>query len=205
MPTKRPPRAGKHDTDAISAEAAPDVGPTLRALRDSRGLSLEKLAQLTGVSRAMLGQIELGQSVPTIKTMWRISKALDVPFSSLIQKQDGPQAMLLPLQNAKLLTNREGTFTSRALFPFGEPRKVEFYEIQIKAKSSESAEAHAAGTVENLVVSKGHIQIEVGDEVYDLNKGDALVFEADRPHVYKNPSENDALFYMVVTYTTPTA
>ena len=50
-----------------STDLAPVVGGNLRRLRTRRGLSLERLAQSSGVSRAMLGQIELGQSAPTIK------------------------------------------------------------------------------------------------------------------------------------------
>src|SRR5437763_15311208 len=66
-------------------DLAPVVGANLRRLRMRRGLSLEKLAQKSGVSRAMLGQIELGQSAPTINVLWKIARALDVTFATLIQ------------------------------------------------------------------------------------------------------------------------
>jgi transcriptional regulator with XRE-family HTH domain len=60
------------------------VGENLRRLRTERGLSLERLARQTGVSRSMLGQIELGQSAPTIKLLWRIASGLGVDFSELL-------------------------------------------------------------------------------------------------------------------------
>src|SRR5262245_47190505 len=71
-------------SDKTSADLAPVVGANLRRLRVQRGLSLEKLAQSSGVSRAMLGQIELGRSAPTINVLWKIARALDVTFSALI-------------------------------------------------------------------------------------------------------------------------
>src|SRR5579871_1235604 len=67
-----------------SADLAPVVGRNLRKLRTQRGLSLERLAKGSGVSRAMLGQIELGQSAPTINVLWKIARALGIPFSALI-------------------------------------------------------------------------------------------------------------------------
>src|SRR5688500_15968207 len=66
------------------AEEMPEIGTNLRQLRADQGLTLDRLAQMAGVSRAMLGQIELGQSTPTIKTLWKISRALELPFSALI-------------------------------------------------------------------------------------------------------------------------
>ena len=66
-----------------ATDLAPVVGANLRRLRTKRGLSLERLSQLSGVSRAMLGQIELGQSAPTINVLWKISRALEVTFSAL--------------------------------------------------------------------------------------------------------------------------
>src|SRR5438552_16590882 len=71
-----------------TADLAPVVGANLRRLRMRRGLSLEKLAQKSGVSRAMLGQIELGQSAPTINVLWKIARALDVTFATLIQARE---------------------------------------------------------------------------------------------------------------------
>jgi len=165
-----------------------------------RGLSLEKLSRQSGVSRAMLGQIELGQSAPTINVLWKISTALGVPFSALISSRSVGSVSVLRSDQAKKLTSHDGAFTSRALFPFDEPRRVEFYELRLSARGVEQADPHAPGTVENLVVSRGNVEIEVGGAAYALGPGDAVVFEADAPHVYRNPGEAEALMYLVMTY-----
>ena len=52
------------------------IGRELKSLRQSRGLTLDELAALTGVSKPMLGQIERGQSSPTINTLWKKSAAV---------------------------------------------------------------------------------------------------------------------------------
>src|SRR5262245_30440000 len=75
---------GESAATESAADLAPVVGRNLRRLRVRRGLSLERLAQKSRVSRAMLGQIELGQSAPTINVLWKIARALGVTFSALI-------------------------------------------------------------------------------------------------------------------------
>src|SRR4051812_37554439 len=90
------PRSHEVASDAASADMMPIVGGNLRNLRKERALSLEALAKSSGVSRAMLGQIELGQSVPTINVLWKISRALGVTFSALITTQSTSTTTVLP-------------------------------------------------------------------------------------------------------------
>lgn len=185
---------------ATSRDLTPVVGGNLRRLRSQRGLSLERLSQVSGVSRAMLGQIELGQSAPTINVLWKISSALGVPFSALISSRSSGGLHVLRAEQAKLLTSHDGSFTSRALFPFDEPRRVEFYELRLAPGGVERADAHNPGTTENLVVAKGAVEIEVEGRKEQLGAGDAMVFEADVPHVYRSRSDGESVLYLVMTY-----
>jgi transcriptional regulator with XRE-family HTH domain len=182
------------------SDLTPVVGTNLRRLRGQRGLSLERLSRLSGVSRAMLGQIELGQSAPTINVLWKIASALGVPFSGLISARQEGGLHVLRAEQAKLLTSHDGTFASRALFPFDEPRRVEFYQLTLKPGAAEKADAHNPGTTENLVVARGSVEIEVGGRVEALRQGDAIVFEADVPHVYRSTSADETVMYLVMTY-----
>jgi transcriptional regulator with XRE-family HTH domain len=193
--TPAPPGAAPESTDL-----APVVGGNLRRLRTRRGLSLERLAQISGVSRAMLGQIELGQSAPTINVLWKIARALEVTFSALISARTQSGALVLRASDAKILTSKDRTFTSRALFPFDEPRRVEFYELRLAAGSVEEADAHPPGTSENLVVTAGSLEIDVAGDTHRLEPGDSILFEADTPHAYRNPGRVETVMYLVMTY-----
>src|SRR5580692_9910609 len=195
-------RAPQREADSERAdEVPPALGPNLRRLRSRRGLSLERLARRSGVSRAMLSQIELGQSAPTINLLWKIARALEVPFSSLIDRSTERAAVVLPARSGKLLANQDGTFTSRALFPFDERRnRTEFYELRLKAAGQEQAAPHPPGTTENLVLTAGAVEIEVDDVAHRLNVGDAILFSADVPHSYRNPGSAEAVMYLVMTY-----
>lgn len=203
-PPAEPGNAPDWAYEVASPEAAPDlapiVGKNLRRLRMQRGLSLERLAKASGVSRAMLGQVELGQSAPTINVLWKISHALGVPFSALITQTGGSGTRILRAEESKRLTSHDGSFSSRALFPFDEPRRTEFYELHLKAGATEKADAHPAGTVENLVVAQGTVEIESGGQRHLLAPGDAIVFEADTSHSYRNPGHHEAVMFLVMTY-----
>ncbi|GGF25376.1 transcriptional regulator [Aliidongia dinghuensis] len=183
-----------------AAELAAIVGRNLRRLRTRRGYSLERLAKLSGVSRGMLGQIELGRSAPTIGLLWKIATALDVTFATLTAADAAGGTAVLRLDQAKILSSSQGRFTSRALFPFDGERRVEFYEIRIAPGHEEAALAHAPGTMENLTVSQGRLELFDGEESHLLNTGDAILFEAGRPHRYRNPDDTETVVYLVMTY-----
>ncbi len=188
------------DSAQLGSDLTATVGANLRRLRLQRGLSLERLSRACGVSRAMLSQIELGQSAPTINVLWKISNALGVTFAALVQARAEAALAVLRAVGAKRLTSASGAFSSRALFPFDEPRRVEFYELRLAARGSEEAGAHPPGTVENLVVVEGGVEIEVSGRREVLGPGDSIVFEADAPHAYRNHGDGEAVMYLVMSY-----
>ena len=192
--------ATSDDANDTPADLTPIVGANLRRLRVKRGLSLERMAKASGVSRAMLGQIELGHSTPTINVVWKIARAFDVSFATLITEHAASSTALVLRDRAKLLTSHDGSFTSRALFPFDEPRNVEFYELNLAPNSAEEADPHPVGTTENLVVTSGELELIVGKIRHRLQTGDAIFFEADVPHAYRNPTNTPLTMYLVMSY-----
>ena len=77
---------------------------------------------------------------------------------------------------------------------------MEFYQLTLTPGGVERADAHAPGTIENLVVSEGSVEIEVGGRKELLGAGDAIVFEADVPHVYRNLAGGETVMYLVMVY-----
>jgi transcriptional regulator with XRE-family HTH domain len=195
--------AEKHGDAGASEEASdltPVVGMNLKRFRSERGLSLERLSKASGVSRAMLGQIELGQSTPTINVLWKVARALGVPFSALISQSNAPATTVMEASRARILRSRDGGFSSRALFPTDRPRNVEFYELRLAPHALEEADPHPPGTSENLVVTAGTVEIAANGEKRLLQAGDAILFDADTPHSYRNTAGVDAVMYLVMTY-----
>jgi transcriptional regulator with XRE-family HTH domain len=191
------------ETADIDISAA--VAGNLKRLRAERDLTLDQLSEASGVSRAMLNQIETGKSVPTIATLWKVAAGLHLPFQQLIAVEAGPKSVVLRRKDAKVLANAEGSFSSRALFPFdGGPRTSEFYELSIAPGGTERAAPHARGTREQLVVVKGRAAVEIAGVRHELAERDAIGFDADVPHAYLNPdARREALLYLVMTYADP--
>lgn len=176
------------------------VSRNLKQLRIRRGLTLEALAKLSGVSRGMLSQIELGRSIPTISLLWKVAHALGVRFAALTSDTGPNETTVMRGSEARILSSPDGAFTSRALFPFHAAGRVEFYKITLDGNAEEASDPHPAGTIENLALAVGHIEIIVDGSSYILDTDDAISFEADVPHCYRNIGSARAIMYVVLSY-----
>lgn len=199
------PRAAAVEMGDTPVEAEPEldalVGTNLKAERTARGLSLDELAREAGVSRTLLGQVELGRTMPSIGVIWKIAQALGVPFSTLLASS-APRVgtTVTHRDKAKKLTSADGRFSSRALYPLGDGHAAEFYELWMAPHSREDAEPHRPGTRENLIVVSGKLELQVAGEVHHLERGDCVNFSADQPHSYINRSAEECWMYLVMNY-----
>jgi rhodanese-related sulfurtransferase/transcriptional regulator with XRE-family HTH domain len=202
-------KAATMTATATATESAPEpgldavVGDNLKRERAARGWSLDDLAREAGISRTLLGQIELGRATPSIGVVWKIAAALGVHFATLLS-QPAPRigTTLSKREAAKKLTSADGRVTSRALFPPGDAGAAEFYELWLAPHSREDAEPHRPGTRENLIVASGRLELKIGSETLQLHKGDAVNFAADQPHSYVNLGGEECWLYLVMNYAT---
>ena len=185
--------------------AAPEldavVGSNVKELRTQRGYSLDVLAGLSGVGRQTLGQIELGRTVPSLGTLWKIARAFDVPFAALLARPGTTETRVFRHASAKRIVGADGRFSTRALFSPDDKHSFEFYELWLAGHGREDAEPHAPGTRENLVVNAGRLVLEIGGERHELARGDAIEFTADVPHAYVNPASEECWANLVMTYS----
>lgn len=193
---------------AQGSDLAQYVGANLKRLRAERGLSLDRCAGTTGLTRAILARLEQGQGEVAIDIVWKIARAFDVPFSHLISRPDQTPTQVLRAAESNLLASATGALRSRPLQHFhastgGPSRQIEFYELSLLGHSSEDADPHPHGTIEHLVVTSGALEIEIGDELHQLGTGDSILFQADQAHLYRNPAAEPALLYLVMTYPAP--
>lgn len=192
------PSLEEKESSSPEPDLKPIVGANLRRIRVRRGLSLERLAQASGVSRAMLSQIELGHSTPTITVLWKVARSLQIPFSAFLTDPSPPCATLLRREDATHFPSSSGALRSRPLFPPFASRQSEFYELTLPASKREELHPLPPGTTENLVVNQGVIQVHLEGVSHRLEAGDALYFQADVPHAYENLLPTAALLYLVL-------
>lgn len=164
------------------------ISKTLKHLRKERGWSLDRLAQETGVSKAMLGQIEREESSPTIATLWKIATGLDVPFSTFIAKL------------AKTIHPNEPKIKVLPLFPYDESLKMEIFLIELLPGCEHLSTPHKSGVIEHVIVATGNMEILVDGSWKALRQGEAIRFCADQPHGYRNNSQEIAVIHDIIHY-----
>ncbi len=177
----------------------------LRTLRRARGWSLDCAAQETGVSKAMLGQIERGESSPTIATLWKIASGFHVSLSCFLGPvPDGNEAGTV-FRQAAALRHQPGTdgMLVAPLFPY-EPRYgYELFELTLPPNYVRESDAHEPGVTETVIVLAGSMEILVDGTWKRLTVGDAVRFPADRPHGYRNRLKVPAVFHNLIHYRSP--
>lgn len=176
------------------------VASNLQRLRGKRQLSLDALARASGVSRAMLAQIESGRSVPSIRVLCKIARGLKVSVAAFLDEDACAGVTVLPARESKRLVSGNGSFVSRALYPVDASQRAEFYELRVSPLGEEHSAGHGPGVRENLVVAQGALEISVNEERFLLSTGDSILFYADQPHCYRNPVDSEAVAYLVVTH-----
>jgi transcriptional regulator with XRE-family HTH domain len=175
------------------------VADHLREQRKRRGMSLDQLAQLTGVSRAALSQIETRKTNPTIGVLWKIASGVGIAFSDLVGEAPAGLSVLRHGES-QLLRSTGGKFDSRPLMRGAGIPKIEMYELRFAARSRHASEPHGRGTQEILVVLNGVMRMIVGEQSNDLGSGDSVVFDANKPHIYENPGSSEARCHNVIVY-----
>src|SRR5580693_6191893 len=108
------------------------ISLTLKKLRRERGWSLDKAAEKTGVSKAMLGQIEREESSPTIATLWKIASGFNTSFSSFIE--DISSEFNKPIYRGgqtQQLHPTDEKIRVMSLFPFDEQLNFEIFVIEL--------------------------------------------------------------------------
>lgn len=180
-------------------DIAKTLGSNLRRLRTRRGLSLERLSRLSGVSRAMLGQIELGRSVPTILLLDKVAKALEAPLTAFVGGAGRPAAQVLRREQIRLTVSPDGGLRARSLDPPGRQASVHFEELRLRPGAEDRRDGAPPETVRRLALVSGEVEVEAGGDTFRLREGDAAVFDVERGWTVRNIGRVEALLYAVTT------
>ena len=178
----------------------------LKSLRTTHGWSLDKAAQATGVSKAMLGQIERGESSPTIATLWKIAKGFGCPLSAFLSAPPKPSSELV-FRNATALRARPARddMLVAPLFPYDSRFAFELLELSLLPGYVRLSDAHAPGVTEHVIVLSGEMEVLIDEVWHPLCEGDAVRFAADRPHGYRNLNAAPAVCHNLIHYPAGTA
>lgn len=158
------------------------LAASLREARKARGLSLDAVAKLSGVSRSMVSQIERGKSSPTVATLWNLTQALQVDFAGLLEDKPELGIMVVRAASAPVILGRGTGVAIRILSPAEAVGEHEVYDLTFKAGGKLESDPHSPGCREHLTVIEGAMRVISGDEDSLLGPGDTARYPADRPH-----------------------
>lgn len=175
------------------------IGERLKEIRTNRSLTLDDTAKITGVSKPMLGQIERGQSIPTITTLWKIATGLKVPLSSFLEEQQ-PEYNIVGLAQDAVISEDHGRMRAYPLFPYDPIRNVEIFYIEFDAGCEHISERHNDGVEEYILVQTGTLQLVLNGQEITLTQNQAIRFKADIPHGYNNPFDTTCTVYNIIFY-----
>ena len=158
------------------------LAAALKAARTAKGLSLDAVAKLSGVSRSMVSQIERGESSPTVATLWNLTQALQVDFAGLIEPRDVAAIDVIRAEAAPVIGGRGPGVSIRILSPPEAVGVHEVYDLTFAKDAALVSEPHGPGCREHLTVLDGTIDVTSGRESQRLHVGDTARYFADRPH-----------------------
>lgn len=161
------------------------IAENLKRLRAERNLSLGRLAELSGVSKVMLSQIEKGDSNPTVNTIWKIAGGLQIPYTALLNRKE-QGARVVKKAELDVQPAEEGRWRMFCYYMNTAERNFELFQIELDEGAVHTSVGHSQRSQEYVLVLEGQLALEVGGETFTLQADDAIAFAAEGKHTYSN-------------------
>src|SRR5205085_6452797 len=174
------------------------VASRIRARREERRLSLDRLADLSQVSKGLLVHIENGRANPSIATLCKVAAALGASVADLVQGSGQQPADVLPAGAPRLLWRGPKGGTATLLVGSTGPDMLELWLWTLRPGERYEAAAHPEGTQELIHVEQGSLGLAFGDVRYVIAAGGSAIAHTDRPHAYVADGKRPVRFTMVV-------
>lgn len=176
------------------------IGEIIRNERQSRGLSILDVSKRTGVSKAMIGQIERGESSPTLSTVWKLSVGMRIPMATLLAQNKSDEYKVVRLADIEPVSEYSSNIKVYSIFPFDPFGGFDFLYCVIDPHSEYKSVGHSPGTEEHVFVVSGWLLMHVGDKIFPMQPGDSLTFSGGEDHSYENASDEIAIFQNILRY-----
>lgn len=177
------------------------IAARLRVLRAEKGLTLDALARLADVSRAMLSRIERAESSPTAQLLNRICGGLGITLPELFADVDEPMGPVSRHGNQPVWRDPSTGYLRRNVSPSGRGSSVRIVEIEFPPRTDVRFDAQRLPSADQHVwVLEGTLEMELGPEAFRLEKGDCLMMRFDRPVTFRNPDDRWLRYAVVISH-----
>lgn len=178
----------------------PLVGKNILNQRKQKGMSLDELAKRSGVSKSMLSQIEQEKANPTVITVWKIARALDLGVQELMESSSSNIIDVIRSNDAPIIYSEDKLCKIRINSPIHMTDNLELYQMSFMPGGKNVSLPHFPRAEEFLTVIEGKFRVTSGDYSTLLQKGDTGRYRADTEHTIENISKTAAEAYLVVWY-----
>jgi len=178
----------------------PPIGRNIMNLRKHKGMSLDELAKRSGVSKSMLSQIEQDKTNPTVITVWKIARALDVSIQELMESGPFNIIEVIRSSDAPEIFSEDRSCVIKINSPIHMTDNLELYQMTFKPYGKNSSMPHFPKAEEFLTVISGKLKVTSGDHSTLLKKGDSARYRADVEHCIENISDEISEAYLVVWF-----
>lgn len=175
------------------------IAINLKALRMERNLTLGQLSKISGISKAMLSDIEKGDSNPTINTIWKIANGLNVPYTKLMDGVE-KEATVVRKSEPSVQTGESDHYRIYCYFKNTPVRNFELFYVELDAHSSNATIGHSEKAQEYIYIIQGELILYTELGQHTLQEGDALVFDSSIAHTYINQRDNLVSFVVINFY-----
>ena len=186
----RPSQVAGEDLSAV----VNSIGPKVHRLRKQWNLSLQQLAVRSDVSTAAIHKVEQGTMVPTITTLLKLAAALEQPVSYFVDEEEAsPSYVVFTPAGARrsIYTPHEGLSLGGISGPYGQYFvATAVAEVAPGADSGQSPLRHAGEELIHML--SGRLDVAVGDQEFQLRRGDSIHFRTDHEHRWRNPAKHPA-------------
>jgi transcriptional regulator with XRE-family HTH domain len=178
------------------------IGPRVRALREGMDLSLRDLAHRSGVSAPMLSQVERGETSPTLAVAARIADGLDLRLSQLLRLDEGGSVTVTRGGDGRPRGDSGHGHRYEVLTPGLPGQRAELSRHLLAPGAATGGPGdppmHEPGAREVALLESGRVALCIDGERHELDPGDCVTFDADLPHHFENPGDDEATFLAVV-------
>ncbi len=177
----------------------PDLGLTIRRLRESRQLSLKEVAARSGLTQSFLSQVERNLTSPSVASLRKVAQAFGVPLTELFQGPVMPENRVVRRAERRQLIHPSRQWRDYLLTPnLTGKLQVILSVIEPSGGSGEEPYAHDSDE-ECVIILHGRLEFWVGPDRYVLEEGDSIVFESRTPHRNRNPGPERAEVLWITT------
>ena len=176
----------------------PDLGATLRRRRQALGLSLESLAEASGVSAAMLSEVERGVKNPTVRLAYQIARALGCSLTELLEDGSTRPPQIVRAAARPTLVDPETGVTRHSLSPEMQRRGLELVTYTLPPRTSAGEMApNRPGLLEHVSVLKGTLLLCLDGVEHELAEGDGATYDPAVTVEYRNPRARACSFVLL--------